>query len=1137
MTFQSTAKEALFKIVLGIFLLAAVPAFGQEALLSDAVEDDSISVEQIDSALATLESRQGLDEETRGKVSEYLLEARVQVQNKLNAEASAEKYAATLETAPVETAKLRATLQEPSSGTPTAEDFGANERTTLAELQQILTIESADLTAIESQFAELKEKVEAELVRPAAARGRINELRQRREELTTIVNQQAGPNEQQILTNARKLSAQLSRAAQGAEISKLERELLTHSVRINLLQTQRDVAARRLLELNERATVLRLAVDEKLQATAVQAREAAAATEEALADKHPVLRDLAEFNAELTQELPQRAVAIQKLGSELEQTKTAVLDIEQRLARSEQRLEIAGLSRVLGSLLVAERRSLPQLSHYRADIRARNREAGTLGLERIRVQEQRRDLASLDPIVQELMADIADDVLDEQELAANENEIRVLLRTRRDLLVQAENSYGSYLQVLGNLDIEQRRLLNATDQYRQFLAENLLWIPSAPIIGMSLLEDGIPTTPPALSLDAWLGVAAQLVESVGQHIGTSVFCLTLLILWLLMRKPLARQLTSMSEKVGRLSTDSIVLTIGSLIIVAIRALPIPFLLVSIAWFLQNAYEPSEFMEAVGRSLDVTARFMYYVLFFRILSGPGGMLGLHFGWQQKNIAIIRRQLHRMAIIGAPILFATALLFVSETQSDRATVGRVVFILLMVFFASVIRPILHPDSGAVASHYQRFPESWSAKSRWILFGIGIGLPLLLVVVSSLGFLYTSTTLAGMMVDTLWKVLVLTVVYLVVLRWSALARRKLALQIALKDREMRRAEKQNDEESDASDETAPAAAVPLDLEQVDQQTRKLLQSIMIVLSVFIVWNIWSSVLPAFSFLNEVALWTQTAMLDGVETVLPVTLADLIFAIFIVVVTAIASRNLPGLMEILILQRLTLEPGSRYAINTLTRYLVVTVGAFTVLSVIGWNWSQIQWLVAALSVGLGFGLQEIVANFVSGLVILFERPVRVGDTVTVGQLTGTVSRVRIRATTITDWDRKEIIVPNKSFVTEQVVNWTLSDPITRVVIPVSISYGSDVELAHKVISETLISLPLVLDEPPSKVYFTGFGESSLNFTLHAFLRQLSDRLPLVHDVHEAVLKALRENGIEIPFPQQDIHIRSTVEDRSIKT
>ena len=270
---------------------------------------------------------------------------------------------------------------------------------------------------------------------------------------------------------------------------------------------------------------------------------------------------------------------------------------------------------------------------------------------------------------------------------------------------------------------------------------------------------------------------------------------------------------------------------------------------------------------------------------------------------------------------------------------------------------------------------------------------------------------------------------------------------------------------------------------------------------------------------------------LVDGVETTLPVTLADLVLALLVILVSLIAARNLPGFMEIALPQRLNVEPGSRYAINTLVRYFIIIIAVIAVLNIVGWDWSQIQWLVAALTVGLGFGLQEIVANFVSGLVILFERPVRVGDTVTVGQLSGTVSRIRIRATTITDWDRKEIIVPNKSFITEQVINWTLTDPITRIVIPVGVSYGSDVSEVHRVMEDTLPKVPLVLDEPAPKVYFSGFGDSSLDFKLHVYLRQLSDRMPLVHEVHNAIFKALRENGIEIPFPQRDLHIRSTVE------
>jgi potassium efflux system protein len=878
--------------------------------------------------------------------------------------------------------------------------------------------------------------------------------------------------------------------------------------------------------------VLREATNEQIQIAAVQAQQTADAAELALADKHPVLRRLAEDNAGLTRELPLRAAATQELGRQLERTQNEVSNIEQRLARSEQQLEIGGLNRVLGSILIAERRSLPPLAQYRANIRERNRNASTVGLERIRVQEQRRELVSIDRRVQELMAEIADDFDDDPDLAANDREIRELLLTRRDLLVQLENSYGSYLRILGNLDIEQRHLHDSTDRYQQFLAQNLLWMPSAQRLGMGVARDGLPTYPQALSLDAWGGVATQLAESIGQHVEASLFCLAILILLLLIRKPLARQYTSMSEKVGRLSTDSIVLTIVSLGIIAVRVLPIPFLAISVVWFLNNASQPSALSVAAAQSMAVITPFIYDVLLFGALSVPGGMLNLHFGWSQNNTDIIRRQLHRLIVIGAPLLFFAAILFFSDIQSDRATVGRLVFIALMVFLSIVIRPILHPDSGAAASYYQRYAGSWSAKLRWVWFGIGVGLPLLLAVVSSLGFLYTSTTLAGLLVGTFWRGLGLVILYLVVLRWLALARRKLALQLVLKDRETRRAEKQNEAESEDNTDAAPVAEAPLDLDEVDQQTKKLLRSVTIIVAAIVGWNIWADVLPAFSFLSEVDLWTRVVSVDSVDTLLPVTLADVFLAILIIAVTAIAAKNLPGLMEILILQRLTLAPGSRYAINTLVRYFVVTIGTFSVLGQIGWDWGQIQWLVAALSVGLGFGLQEIVANFVSGLIILFERPIRVGDTVTVGELTGTVSRVRIRATTITDWDRKEILVPNKSFITGQVINWTLSDPITRIVIPVGVAYGSDAVLTQKVMSDTLISLPLVLDEPPPKVYFTGFGDSSLNFTLHAYLRQLSDRLPLVHEVHEAILKALRENGIEIPFPQRDVHIRSTVED-----
>ena len=145
--------------------------------------------------------------------------------------------------------------------------------------------------------------------------------------------------------------------------------------------------------------------------------------------------------------------------------------------------------------------------------------------------------------------------------------------------------------------------------------------------------------------------------------------------------------------------------------------------------------------------------------------------------------------------------------------------------------------------------------------------------------------------------------------------------------------------------------------------------------------------------------------------------------------------------MLEVLLLSRLSLKQGSSYAITTLLSYVIVMIGVMITLGSLGLSWSKMQWLVAALGVGLGFGLQEIFANFISGIIILFERPVRIGDVITIGELSGTVSRIRIRATTIIDFDRKEIIIPNKAFVTERLINWSLTDTVTRVTLK-AVSY-----------------------------------------------------------------------------------------------
>jgi potassium efflux system protein len=206
--------------------------------------------------------------------------------------------------------------------------------------------------------------------------------------------------------------------------------------------------------------------------------------------------------------------------------------------------------------------------------------------------------------------------------------------------------------------------------------------------------------------------------------------------------------------------------------------------------------------------------------------------------------------------------------------------------------------------------------------------------------------------------------------------------------------------------------------------------------------------------------------------------------------------------------------------------QYALTAVLVVSVMGILGGSWSQIQWAVAALSVGIGFGLQEIVANFISGLIILFEQPIRVGDTVTVGQISGTVTKIRIRATTIRDWDRRELLVPNKEFVTGQLLNWSLSDSVTRTKIEVGVAYGTDMGQALDIVRRLVHEHPVVLKDPEPLITFDEFGDNSLLISVRFYLDSLDRRLVTCSELRQAINQSFNEAGIVVAFPQRDVHL-----------
>ena len=332
---------------------------------------------------------------------------------------------------------------------------------------------------------------------------------------------------------------------------------------------------------------------------------------------------------------------------------------------------------------------------------------------------------------------------------------------------------------------------------------------------------------------------------------------------------------------------------------------------------------------------------------------------------------------------------------------------------------------------------------------------------------------------------------------------------------------------EAADASGEGLPTTLdMPeMDLQAISSQSKALLRILAGALTAVGLWLLWANVFPAFRFLNEITLWTIAPLTEGGQAQV-VTLEDLLLSLLFGLATILAARNLPGTLEVALLSRMKLAPGTGYAITTLVTYVIIIVGVVVTFGALGAQWSKLQWLVAALGVGLGFGLQEIVANFVSGIIILFERPIRVGDTVTVGGTTGTVARIRIRATTLIDWDRKEQIVPNKTFVTQDLTNWTLSDSITRVIVRVGVAYGSDIDTVQSLLNDVATANSRVVKDPPPSVFCVALADSSINFEMRVFVKSMLDIMPLSHEVYAAITRTLREAGIQIPFPQRDIHI-----------
>jgi potassium efflux system protein len=555
----------------------------------------------------------------------------------------------------------------------------------------------------------------------------------------------------------------------------------------------------------------------------------------------------------------------------------------------------------------------------------------------------------------------------------------------------------------------------------------------------------------------------------------------------------------------------------------------PSLMLIVAWLLSGVIGEAGLAAAVSAGLVAAGLYYLALEFLRQICRREGLADAHFGWPEGVRLALRRNLRWLLAATVGLVFAAAMLYADAGGRSQDTVeisqaeesaARLFILITLVSAALFVHVILRRKGLFCMSLAEEAPHMLLYRWRRSLHTLLMLVLLTLFLLAFVGYDYTVSHLGWQLFQSTLLLEILLVIAAMVNRWLVIVRRRMAIEQA----QQRRAQL-----AGQSDTSGPLASITVkehvaDLEAIGEQSRRLVRASLVIVGLVGLWLIWNDVIPALSILERFELYTVTA--GAVPT--KITANHLVMAVVILVATVLATRNIPGLLEIAILSRLPLDAGNRYAIITVSRYVLAIVGLILVFGSIGIPWSSYQWLVAGITVGLGFGLQEIFANFVSGLIVLFEQPIRVGDVVTIGDVTGVVSRIRMRATTVTNWEHQELIVPNREFITGRLLNWTLSSTVNRVVISVGVAYGTDPDLVRQILLDIAHDHPSVLEDPAPNVTFSEFGESTLNIVLRCYLPSLDDRLAVIHQLNTTAQKRLNEAGVTFAFPTRELYIRT---------
>jgi len=1012
--------------------------------------------------------------------------AQTRLQDAASFDRDAEKYATALSSAAGLEAEIQARIDK----------FDRN---------QIVSVEVADLSGeeldsrlvlIRSELRDSKaaldtyerrlagREMQAELLRV-----RLNEISQRLGE-TDEVGLSIDPDASPGMTEALQWGAAAEQIALMAERRAKQAQFGSQPVRYSVLQAERAEISLRVERLVGQLRVLEQGVRRNLS-------DDAESVDLGIDDDDP-LYAVANMLAMENSRLQLKRLELEELVIAVSAQEAAVVrstrDLGQKFTTARRVVGSAAASDALGAILLAYWEDID--SYRLADSTTQlSQQLGDTVISHMDHEEAFSETANVSGYV---TGRIRDAGLDPAAVAEPGREVLVkLASTKRELLRRIIAMESDYIFVLSELEAEHTSLMVAIDEYEEYLSVLILWKPSRQRLWRMDLR--------ALD-DEFSGVMGSLREL--RPVVTPLFLVTLLfagILYLLRRSMLDVQLTQ-NARILRSTSDSIGSTFVALLLTGLRALPATLLIFAIGiLFSRDSTSPMVELPNAIKSVAIT---LFVLLFTRTLCGENEVARAHFGWRPNLCKQWVEDASWLVRWWLPITAFAAAVFI--LADDTAAVGRLALLLAIAVFLG--RLVSNIRRGMLISEWR-----WSiVTTNRLRLMIG-AIFMLLAAGVFWGLRYSVGIMTRSLLTTICIGIGLLLAQSLLSRWLGVVHRRLRIA------ELRRTGTEQ-----AAGEATTFEENQAELRELSEETTQLLHLMTLVVTVVTLSYIWAPLLPAFDFLSEVTLWTSATVAGGESVIKPITLETLVVVILLICVTVAAALKLPGLVELVLRARTNMTAGARYTTSTLMVYVIVGVGVISALSALGLQWSKIQWLIAALGVGIGFGLQEIVADFISGLIILFERPIRIGDIVTVGNNVGEVSKIRIRATTIRDWDGRDLLVPNREFTAGQLLNWSLSDTHMRIVISVGIAYGSDVEQALKTLDEIAADHSAVLKEPKPRVIFEDFGDNALELSARCFLGQYTGWQGVATELRREIYRRFTEAGIVIAFPQRDVHIDS---------